>query len=446
MPVVVTDSPATRGVHAPGLLTAWTVRLTGRGTRCASTCTSRPATDIIAGVAERLIGLPGRDARSDLAGGAGRRLPTLRAVVVAVVLVLLGASSCATPSGPTAVRFVPVDLPAGAAPEVLVAAGQDVLVGVRVDDREPRLLRLSPDAVVTEVPVLPATGYGRTAAWYSVVSDGRRVLAVGGDRGGAHGNVRWSVWSGSLTGVREQPQAFSTFGGWGAGDLIDGVLTPDSAAVVGSWQSSGAGLDVAVWTVHGDTWSRTDSTGTPLASSRESLGFATDATGFGPGIVVAGWQVGGGNGPAPVVWQSTALDSGWTRTPLPDAGVTGAATSVRCAGNTCAVAGRVDGVLALWRLTDGAWSRVPGVPVLRVGDADPLPAPLDPSGPLIQAASEGPAVRIIRMDGPTAAVHPAEGPTGPATAVVEAGGSVYLLAGPDEHTRRLWRADAAAFR
>ena len=89
---------------------------------------------------------------------------------------------------------------------------------------------------------------------------------------------------------------------------------------------------------------------------------------------------------------------------------------------------------------------MPGVPAVRVGDADPLPAPLDPGGPLIQAASEGPVVRIIRMDGPAAAVHPAEGPTGPATAVVEAGGSVYLLAGPDEHTRRLWRTDAAAFR
>jgi len=50
------------------------------------------------------------------------------------------------------------------------------------------------------------------------------------------------------------------------------------------------------------------------------------------------------------------------------------------------------------------------------------------------------------MGGPTAAVHPAEGPTGPAAAVVEAGGSIYLLAGPDEHTRRLWRTDAAAFR
>ena len=50
------------------------------------------------------------------------------------------------------------------------------------------------------------------------------------------------------------------------------------------------------------------------------------------------------------------------------------------------------------------------------------------------------------MDGSTAAVHTAEGPAGPATAVVEVGGSVYLVAGPDEHTRRLWRADAAALR
>ena len=106
MPVVVTDSPATRAVDGLGVLTAGTVRLTGGGTGCASTCTSRPGTDIIAGVAERFIGLPGPDAGSDLAGGAGVGLPTLRAVVVAVVLVLLGASGCATPSGPTAVRFV----------------------------------------------------------------------------------------------------------------------------------------------------------------------------------------------------------------------------------------------------------------------------------------------------------------------------------------------------
>jgi len=389
---------------------------------------------------EYALAAGGRRYARGVAGSVGRM------VRAAVVLVLLGATGCAapapsTPPVPAPVHFTAVDLPAGAAPEVLAVAGQDLLVGVRGGDGAPHLLRLGPDSAVTDVPVVPATGYGRTAAWYSVVSDGARVLAVGGDRGGAHGNVRWSVWSGSLTGVREQPQAFSTFGGWGAGDLIDGVLTRGSAAVVGTWQSSDAGLDVAVWTADGDTWSRADSTGTPLASTRASLGFATDATNVGPGIVVVGWQVGGGKGPSPVVWRSTGPASGWTRTPLPDAGTNGAATSVRCAA-TCAVAGRVDGALALWRLTDSTWSRVTGVPTVRVGDADPLAAPLDVDGSVTQVASEGPAVRIIRAEEATVAVHTAEGPVGPATAAVAVGGSVYLLAGPDEQTRRLWRADA----
>jgi hypothetical protein len=81
------------------------------------------------------------------------------------------------------------------------------------------------------------------------------------------------------------------------------------------------------------------------------------------------------------------------------------------------------------------------VPALRVGDTDPLPAPLNPTGPITQVVSEGPVVRIVRLDGATAAVHTAEGPAGPATAIVEVAGSVYLLAGPDEHSRRLWRAE-----
>ena len=146
-----------------------------------------------------------------------------------------------------------------------------------------------------------------------------------------------------------------------------------------------------------------------------------------------------------MVWRSTGPTSGWTRTPLPDAGTNGAATSVRCA-TTCAVAGRADGVLALWRLTDGTWSRVAGVPAVRVGDADPLPAPLDVDGSVTQVASEGPAVRILRAEEATAGGRTAEGPVGPATAAVAAGGSVYLLAGADEQSRRLWRAAAAALR
>jgi len=373
------------------------------------------------------------------AGAVRRGLVLIAAIWVAVAC----AAAPVPPTGPPDIAFTPVALPDGAVPEVLAADGDQLLVGVHraAAPQPPGLVRRSPDGTVTAVPAQAVTGYGRTASWSSLAADGTRILAIGGDRGGAHGNVRWSVWSGSLAGVREQPQAFSTFGGWGAGDLIDGVLTRGSAAVVGTWQSSDAGLDVAVWTADGDTWSRADSTGTPLASTRASLGFATDATSVGPGIVVVGWQVGGGKGPSPVVWRSTGPASGWTRTPLPDAGTNGAATSVRCA-TSCAVAGRADDVLALWRLTDGTWSRMAGVPTVRVGDADPLPAPLDVDGAVTQVASEGSAVRIVRAEEATVAAHTAEGPVGPATAAVAVGGSVYLLAGPDEQTRRLWRADA----
>ena len=207
----------------------------------------------------------------------------------------------------------------------------------------------------------PITGYGRTASWFSLAADGTRILAIGGEAGGgAHGNVRWSVWSGSASGVAEHAQAFSTFGGWGAGDLIDAVLTPGSSAVVGSWESAEAGLDVAVWTPEGDDWVRRPSTGTPLQSTRAEVAFPTAATGFGPGVVVAGWQVGtgAGGGQVPVVWRSGPDAAGWDKAVLPDAGKAGTAKAIRCANATCAVAGTADGALALWRLVDGRWSRV----------------------------------------------------------------------------------------
>lgn len=367
--------------------------------------------------------------------------------LVLVALVLLGpATECGPAAGPAAVRFERVALPAGAVPQVLAAAGQELLVGVRQDGR-PGLVRLGPDGSATAPAVVPATGYGRTASWYSLAFDGRQVAGIGGDRGGAHGNVRWSVWAGSGDAVHEQPQAFSTFGGWGAGGLVDSVLTPAGPVVVGSWQSADAGLDVAVWTAAGGAFVRHDSTGTPLAGTRAVQGFPVDATALGQGVLVAGWQAAAGSpGSAPVVWESASGDGTWTRTVLPDAGTAGGAVAARCADTTCAVSGRVDGALALWRRTDGAWARVAGLPAVPVGDRDPLPAPLDPAGPLVQVVSRDGRIEVLTVDGPIVAVRPAEGPTGVAVTAVEAGGSVYLLAGPDADALQLWRAEAAALR
>ena len=367
-----------------------------------------------------------------------------------MVLAVWAAAACAAaptstaPTGPPDVRFNAVALPAGAVPEVLAADGDQLLVGVRREaaPQQPGLVRRSPDGAVADVPAQAATGYGRTAYWYSLAADGNRILAIGGDRGGAHGNVRWSVWTGSGAGVAEHVQAFSTFGGWGAGDLIDAVLTPVGSAVVGSWESADAGLDVAVWTPEGDSWVRQSSTGTPLQSTRSTVAFVTAATGYGPGVMIAGWQIatGAGAGQTPVVWQSGPDASGWNKTVLPDAGKAGTSMAIRCATTTCAVAGRVDGNLALWRLADGRWSRVPDVPPIAVADSDRLAAPVDVDGSLTEIVADQGQAKIVAM-GETTSTRGAAGPAGPVTAAVRVGPSIFVVAGD-----RLWQADAAAFR
>ena len=359
-------------------------------------------------------------------------------------------SGCVGGANAAPIRFEKVALPPGAQPEVLAAVGDAVLIGVRRDSdtTRPGLERLGRDGTITDVPVTAATPYGHTASWYSLTSDGDHVLGIGGDRGGAHGNVRWSVWSGSGRGIAEHAQAFSTFGGWGAGDLVDAVLTPIGPALVGSWQSAGAGLDVAVWQASGDTWSRRGSTGTPLESTASALGFPIAATGVDQGILVVGWQFAagvGGAGQAPVAWRSAAGTDGWTRTPLPGGGSSGAAMAARCPdATTCLVAGRVDGELALWRLVDGGWSRVAGVPVIPVGENDRLPAPLPAAAGVVQLVSDAGQVTIVDIAAGKGTMRPAEGPSGAVVSAVEAGGSVYLLAGPSPDALSLWRADAAA--
>jgi hypothetical protein len=380
-----------------------------------------------------------------------RRRPTRVLQAVLGAAVAAGAACAPVPTAPAPapeappaeVRFDAVALPPGTHPQVLAAAGDALLVGVRHDGppARPGLLRRAADGTVTEVPLDPATPYGGTASWYALAAAGDRVLGVGGDRGGAHGNVRWSVWTGSPTGVQEQAQAFSTFGGWGAGELVGAVLTPRDAVVVGSWQSADAGLDVAVWRTDGTGWSRGDSTGTALASSRSALGFPTSATDHEEGVVITGWRFGNRHpGPVPVVWRSGAEPGGWTETALPDAGRSGAALAARCAGPSCAVAGRVDGTLALWRLADRRWTRVAGLPGIPVGDDQRLAPPLDPAGRPWQVVSDGGRVVVVDAGGPAPAVRTAVGPTGAVLAAAAAGSSAYVVTdGPDGP--RLWRTD-----
>jgi hypothetical protein len=357
----------------------------------------------------------------------------VRLLPVLAVLLLLTACAAAPPDQ---VRFTRVELPPGAVPSRIAAAGDELVVAFRRDG-EPGVLRVGADGATEEIPLTARTGYGADALWYSLAArkdPGLQVVAVGGRSGGAHGNVRWSVWRATPSGIAEQPQVFSTFGGYGAGDLVDAVLPATGAPLlVGTWESASTGSDVAVWTTDGTAWHRQSSAGTALESTRSGLNFPMGATANGDDVVIAGWRFAGGR-QRPVVW--TLRDGRASAAPLPDAGDAGVATGVSCA-DTCSVAGRVGGRLAVWQGSGNTWRRVPDVPEVPVGDEDRPPPPL---GSTLVYSDRG-TVRVATLGGD---VRDAAGPSGVVTAVARAGDSTYVLAGPgrqsQDNNRTLWRA------
>lgn len=350
-----------------------------------------------------------------------RALPLLTAL-------FLVAGCAATP--PAKAGFTRIDLPG--VPVRITAQGDELVVAIRAGGK-PGMLRYK-DGRTTPITLTPATTYGAEALWYSVTADAKEILAVGGKTGGAHGNVRWSVWRTTADGgLAEQSQPFSTFGGLGGGGIVDGVLpTRGGPLLVGTWQSQNAGADAMVWTTDGRYWNRTNPAGTPLESTSESLKYPEAAAAHGDDVVIAGWVVEKGR-PRPVVW--TLRDGNATLTPLPDAGKMGTAITVNCA-DTCATAGRVDGKLAVWRQSGNTWRRVSDVPDVPVGDHD---RPVPPLGNTLVYSDRG-TVRVATLGGD---VHDAAGPTGVVTAVARVGDSTYVLAGPDEDNQTLWRADQA---
>jgi len=344
--------------------------------------------------------------------------------ITAVLLLVAGCGSETPASAP----FTRIDLPSGAVPTRVTADGDALIIGVR-EDGGPGLLRYE-NGRTTEIPVTPVTPYGQVADWVSLAANGHDILAVGGKSGGAHMNVRWSVWRMRGTALSEQPQRFSAFGGYGAGALVDGVYPTSGPLLVGVWQGASGGSDGAVWTTDGTEWNRQSSAGTPLESTGDSLKFPMSATSHGADVLIAGWQLTGGR-QRPVVW--TLRDGRYTLTTLPDGGRAAMAITVSCA-DTCAVAGRVDGRLAVWRQTGSTWQRVSGVPDVPVGDHD---RPVPPTGDTL-VYSDRSSVHVATLGGE---VRDAAGPTGVVTAVVRVGDTTYVLAGPGgDNNQTLWRA------
>ncbi|ONI76790.1 hypothetical protein BWI15_05805 [Kribbella sp. ALI-6-A] len=360
----------------------------------------------------------------------------MRRALLLVVLLLLTAACSEDKPQARVVQWSQVKLPA----EPIVLAGHDdqLLVGLRDRDAKvvPRLLLIEGDRQ-SEVKLSPdpSSPYAALAVWKSVAYDGRRVLALGGAAGGAHSNVRWTVWTGTTAGVQEHPQEFNTFGGPDAGALHSAVIGPAGQALLGSWASKVSGLDGAVWLPQGAKWIRQDSTGTVLRSTPGLLAGPGDATIFGDSIVQTGSQV----RLAPnvvrqeaAVWRSQRLNDGWSGFALPEAGERSHGQRVTCGEQLCTVTGWVEGKLALWQFDpakpDSA-RRLKDLPEIAVGNKTPLPPPVLDGDQIVQVVADGNQVKVLRGTDGAWTVNTSEGPTGEVTDARLVGRTLYLIAG-----------------
>ena len=358
---------------------------------------------------------------------------------------ILVACSDDKPSAPPPVAWSKVDV-GTAEPVVLTRHDNQLLVGLRhqgakvvpelllIDGTQRRSIAVKPN---------PASPYAFEAVWYSIAYDGKQLLGLGGASGGAHSNVRWTVWTGTpQTGLIERPQEFWTFGGQTAGALYSAVITPSGKALLGSWGGVQTGNDAAVWLPQGDAkWIRQNPAKTALQSTPSLLVGPGFGTTLGESILLVGSQV----RLAPnvvaqeaAVWRSTKLNQGWSRIVLPEPGNRSQANTAACTTD-CVLSGYVDGQLAIWTLdASGAAKRLTGVPSIPVGDKDKLPPPIldGNSGKIVQVVAQENKVKVLTgQDGHWTVQESTGGVEGLVTdATLMPDHKLYLIAGA-----KLWQ-------
>jgi hypothetical protein len=344
------------------------------------------------------------------------------------------------------VAWTKVELPGE--PVTLTPKGDELLIGLRHRGAKvvPGLTIRSADGKLTPIPLTPHSPYAFEAIWQSVAIDGTTVLGLGGAPGGAHSNTRYTVWTGTTSGLVEKPQEFNTFGGQTAGNVIGTALVPGGGALLGTWGSEVSGLDAAVWLPQGEKWIRQKVAGTALQSTANLLVGPASSAVSGDSIVLAGSQV--KLGPNLVeqhaaLWRSTRLNQGWSRFELPDAGTRSEARALTCTATVCLASGFADGKLAVWKIVGSQASRYQGVPAVAVGDKDQVPSAVESDGKLIQVAGDGGKIRLLIGDGSQWTVRDAAGPSGQAEQTVRVGSTLYLLSGPAGGPLTMWQTDLA---
>ncbi len=335
-----------------------------------------------------------------------------------------------------------VRLPAGLTPVTVTRMGHKLLVGARDESARlaPQLLLLDHGAW-SSVPLQPKSYYAYRARWRSVITDGRQIFAFGDAPGGAHSNPRWTTWAGTVDRVREYPQLFETFGGWGAGGLTGMTMYREKPLIIGSWSSENVGLDVAVWSAHGTNWLRHSSSGTALASNKRALNIIRAVGEDSDGLVLSGAITRLGDGEVslePALWRRNASSSSWVRVDLPASGA-GEATGVRCGESSCLAAGYVDGQLAVWSVGDQGAKSADGLPEVSMSsDSVALVGPPGSQDPSVLATSDRHSLILTEGSDGWSQTH---GPAGIATAWALAGGRTYVMTTQPGGESALWAGE-----
>ena len=330
-----------------------------------------------------------------------------------------------------------MELPSGALPLLVRAGDGVVLVAARTGELA-SMYRVPATGAVAPAPVRlePHSVYAPGARWVDLAIHGSRVLALGRASGGAHGLPRWTVWDGTPEHLVERPQPFETFGGPRSGGLA-AVGLGREAVLAGTWDDSGPGLDLRLWTTSPtNAWDRLPAAAT-LASTDRLLPQPAAVAWSAGGLLVAGSVTDLGAGSSVVTrataWTAATPSGPWTRHDLPTASSSARATSAACDGDVCWVVGLDGDQAAAWQVGPRGVSRasLPALPT--IPGAAPVLA-LAGSVPWVAVAGAD-HVRLVRPAGPGWLSH--SGPPGRPLSLAAAPGRLVLVT-HDGTSTRLW--------
>ena len=355
----------------------------------------------------------------------------------AIAAAMLAAAGCTVSAGATP-AWQRVVLPPNVRAASLASGGDTVLLGGQAEGH-PVLLRIDGLKTGATVALDPREPPAADADLISVTIDGDDLFAIGRWFGGAHSNPRLTMWDGTISTnvLTSRPQAFFTFGGHDAGNLL-GIEVIAGRPVIFGLRSETTGIEGVVWTRSGKTWTKHVHLDPTLVSSPDRVVSFTALDRLGDHLVVVGDEVGlaGGLTQQPSIWVGSP-DGPWTQALLqlpadlpPVAGQLSRATSVACAdGAGCWVAGWVRGRPVVWGIDIGIdGSITPRQPTILVGTppsgADPIAlVDLVADRPVVLTGAGEASLQLGCPDG----WHALPAPTGTATVLQTATAGLYAI-------------------